>query len=200
MYGCESLTIKRAECRRIDDFVLWCSVQFSSVTQPCLTLCNHVDGSTPGLLVHHQLPEFTQTRIHWVGNAIQPSHPLLSPSPPAFNLFQHQSLFKWVFSSHQVAKVLEFQLQHQSFQRIFRTVVLEKTFESPYDCKEIKPVNSKGNQSWIFIGQTGAEAEAPKLCSPDTKSQLTGKDSDAGKGWGQEKTQLKELITRKDTL
>ena len=69
--------------------------------------------------IHHQLPEFTQTRVHWVGDAIQPSYPLLSPSPPAFNLFQHQGLFQWVGSSHQVAKILELQLQHQSFQWIF---------------------------------------------------------------------------------
>ena len=74
-----------------------------------------MDCSTPGLPVHHQLLEFTQTRVHWVGDAIQPPHPLLSPSP-AFNLSQHHGLFKWVSSSHQVAKVLEFQLQHQSFQ------------------------------------------------------------------------------------
>ena len=79
-------------------------------------LCNPVDCSTPGLPVHHQLPEFTQTHVHWVSDAIQPSHPLSSPSPPAFNLSQHQSHFQWVSSSHQVAKVLEFQLQHQSFQ------------------------------------------------------------------------------------
>ena len=70
---------------------------------------------------HHQLPEFTQTNVHRVSDAIQPSHPLLSPFPPAFNLPQHQSLFKWVSSSYQEAKVLEFQLQHQSFQWIFRT-------------------------------------------------------------------------------
>ena len=74
-----------------------------------------MDCSTPGLHVHHQLPEFTQTYNHRVSDAIQPSHPLSSPSPPAFNLSQHQGLFKWVSSSHQVAKVLEFQLQHQSF-------------------------------------------------------------------------------------
>ena len=69
-----------------------------------------------GLPVHHHLLKFTQTYVHWVGDAIQPSHPLSSPSPPAFNLSQHQGLFKWVSSSPQVAKVLEFQLQHQSFQ------------------------------------------------------------------------------------
>ena len=90
-------------------------VQFSSATQSCPTLCDPMNHSTPGLPVHHQLPEFTQTHVHRVGDAIQPSHPLSSPSP-AFNLSQHQGLFKWVSSLHQVAKVLEFQLQHQSFQ------------------------------------------------------------------------------------
>ena len=82
----------------------------SSVTQSCPTLCNPVNHSTAGLPVHHQLPEFTQTHMHQVGDAIQPSHPLLSPSPPAPNPSQHQSLFQWVNSSHEVAKVLEFQL------------------------------------------------------------------------------------------
>ena len=94
---------------------------FSSVTQPCLTLCDPMNHSMPGLPVHHQLPEFTQNHVHWVGDVIQPSHPLLFPSPPAFNLSQHQGVFKWVSSSHQVAKVLEFQLQHQSFQWTPRT-------------------------------------------------------------------------------
>ena len=79
---------------------------FSSVTQSCLTLCYPTDYSTPGFPVFHQLPEFTQTHAHWVGDAIHPSHPLLSPSPPAFNLSQHQGLFKWISSSHQVAKLL----------------------------------------------------------------------------------------------
>ena len=97
----------------------------SSVTQLCLTLCDPMDCSTPGLPVHHQLPEFTQTHVHWVSDAIQPSHPLSSPSPPTFNLSQHQGLFKWVGPSHQVARVLEFQLQHQSFQLIFRTDLLQ---------------------------------------------------------------------------
>jgi len=95
--------------------------QFSSVAQSRPTLCHPVDRNKPGLPVHHQLPEFTQTHVLWVGDAIQPSHPLLSPSPPTLNLSQHQGLFKWVSSSHQVAKVLEFQLQCQSFQWIFRT-------------------------------------------------------------------------------
>ena len=102
----------------------WESVQFSSVTQSCLTLCNPINWGTPGLPVHHHLPEFTQTHVHRVGDAIQPSHPLWSPSPPAHNPSQHQGLFKWVNSSHEVAKVLEFQLQHQSFQRTPRTDIL----------------------------------------------------------------------------
>ena len=95
------------------------SIQFSSVAQSCRTLCDPMNRSTPGLPVHHQLPESTQTHAHRAGDAIQPSHPLSSPSPPTFNHSQHQGLFKWVSSLHQVAKVLG--LQHQSFQWIFRT-------------------------------------------------------------------------------
>ena len=91
------------------------SVQFSLVAQSCLTLCNPMDCNMLDLPVHHQLMEFTQTNVHWVGDAIQPSHPLSSPSPPTLNLSQHQGLFKWISSSRQVAKVLEFQLQHQYF-------------------------------------------------------------------------------------
>ena len=90
--------------------VYHCSVQFSSVAQSCLTPCDPMNCSMPGLPVHHLLPKFTQTHIHLVGDAIQPSHPLLSPSPSAPNPSQHQDLFQWVSSSHQVAKVLEFQL------------------------------------------------------------------------------------------
>ena len=89
---------------------------FSSVTQSCPILCDSMNPSMPGLPVHHQLPEFTETHVHRVGDTIQQSHPLSSPSPPTLNLSQHQGLFKWVSSSHQVAKVLEFQPQHQSFQ------------------------------------------------------------------------------------
>ena len=89
---------------------IYISISISSVTQSCPTLCDPMNRSTPGLPVHHQLLEFTQTHVHWVGDVIQPSHPLLSSSPPAFNLSQHQGLFKWVSSSHLVAKVLEFQL------------------------------------------------------------------------------------------
>ena len=86
------------------------SDEIRSVTQSCLTLCNPMNHSMPGLPVHHQLREFTQTHVHRDRDAIQPSHPLSSPSPPAPNPSQHQSLFQWVNSSHEVAKVLEFQL------------------------------------------------------------------------------------------
>ena len=167
-------------------------VQFSSVAQSCPTLCDPMNCSMPGLPVHHQLLEFTQTHIHRVSDAIQPSHPLSSPSPPAPNPSQHQSLFQWVNSSHEVAKVLQFPRQHIKKQRhhfadkdpysqsysfpsshvqmweldhkedwvhenwCFQTVALEKTLEIPLDSKEIKPVNPKGNQPWIFIGRTDA--------------------------------------------
>ena len=92
------------------------SVQFSSVAQSCPTLCDPMNRSTPGLPVHHQLLKLTQTHVHRVSDAIQPSHPLSSPSSPANNPSQHQGLFQQANSSHKVAKVLEFQLQHQSFQ------------------------------------------------------------------------------------
>ena len=127
MYGCQSWTIKKAEHWRIDAFELWCwrrllrvlctariskqlSDQIRSVAQSCPTLCDPMNRSTPGLPVHHQLLEFTETHIHRVSDAMQPSHPLSSPSPLVPNPSQHQSLFQWVNSSHEVAKVLEFQL------------------------------------------------------------------------------------------
>ena len=93
---------------------------FCSVTKLSLTLCDPMNCSTPSFHILHYLPEPAQTHVHWISDAIQPSHSL-SPSTPALNLSQHQDLFKWVGFSHQVAKVLEFQLQHQSFQWIFRT-------------------------------------------------------------------------------
>ena len=96
-------------------------VSISSVSQSCPAICDPMDCSTPGSPNHHQLPELTQTHVHQVGDAIQPAHLLSSTSPPTFNLSQHQDLFKWVSSSHQVAKVLEFQLLHQSFWWIFMT-------------------------------------------------------------------------------
>ena len=120
------------------------SVQFSSVTQSCPTLCDPMNCSTPGLPVHHQLPKFTQTHVHWVSDAIQPSHPLSSPSP-TFNLSQRQGLFQGVSSSHWVAKVLEFQLQHQSFQWTLRTdLLLDRLVVSPCnprDSQESSPIS-----------------------------------------------------------
>ena len=117
------------------------SVQFSSVAQSCLTLCDPMNCSMPGLPVH-RLPEFTQTHVHRVSDAIQPSHPL-SPSPPAPNPSQHQSLFQWVNSSHEVAKVLEFQLQIHSFQRNPRADLLQNGLVgsscSPRDSQESSP-------------------------------------------------------------
>ena len=128
-------------CRTFN--VPWNIFQFSSVIQSGLTLCDPMDCSMPGLPVHHQLPEFTQIHVCWVIAAIQPSHPLSSPSPLAFNLFQHQGLFQWVSSSHQVAKVLEFQLQHQSFLWIFSVDFLEDGLVgspcSPRDSQESSP-------------------------------------------------------------
>ena len=119
------------------------SVQFSSVTQLCPTLCSPMACSMLGFPVHHQLLELAQTHVHRVGDAIQPSHPLSSPSPPVFSLSQHQGLFRWVSSSHQVATVLELQLQHQSFQWIFRTDSLRDGLfwspRSPRDSQEPSP-------------------------------------------------------------
>ena len=118
-------------------------VQFSSVAHLCPTLWNPMNWSTPGLPVQHQLLEFIQTHVHRVGDAIQSSHPLSSPSPPAPNPSQHRGLFQWVNSLHEVAKVLEFQLQHQSFQRTPRTDLLQNGQVgspcSPRDSQESSP-------------------------------------------------------------
>ena len=100
------------------------SVRFSSVTQSCPTLWDPMNHSRPGFPIHQQHPEFIQTHVHRIGDAIQPSHPLSSPSPPAPNPSENQGLFQWVNYLHQVAKVLEFQLQHQSFQWTPRTDLL----------------------------------------------------------------------------
>ena len=190
-----------------------------SVPQLCPTLCNPMDCSTLGFPVLCHLPELAQTHVHWVGDAIQPSHSLsLSPPPPTFNLSQHQSLFQWVSSSHQVVKVLEFQLEHQSFQWIFRTDFLYEGLIgsscSPRDSQSlIQHHNSKASILWssafftvqlshpymttrktiaLFIGKTDAEAETPILWPPDVKNWLTGKDSDSGKDWRQEEKGMTE--------
>ena len=118
---CSGVTGKQNSSDSVKVYFKTTVSQFSSVAQSCPTFCDPMDRSTPGFPVHHQLPELTQTHVHRVSDAIDPSHPLSFPSPPAFNLSQHQGLFKWFSSSHQVAEVLEFQLQHQSFQWIFRT-------------------------------------------------------------------------------
>ena len=114
-------------------------LQFSSVTQSCSTLCNPMNHSMPGFPVHHQLPELAQTHVHQVGDAIQPSYPLSSPSPSAFNLSQHHGLFQWVSSLNQVAKVLELQLKCQSFQWIFRVDFLAGFPCNPRDSQESSP-------------------------------------------------------------
>ena len=113
-------------------------LQFSSVTQSCPTLCDPTNRSMPGLPVHHQLLDFTQTYVHWVSDAIQPSHPLSPPSPPALNLSQHQGLFQWVSSSHQVAisftispsneysGLISFRMQSKGFWRVFSNTTVQK--------------------------------------------------------------------------
>ena len=239
--------------------------QFSSVVQSCPAHCNHMDCSTPGLPVHHQFPEFTQTHVHWVHDAIQPSHPLSPGSPPTLILTQHQGLFQsqlfvsggqstgasasasvlpvnsqswfplgltgwisllskelsivfyyWAAASescpgrHQEPSVLRqlgawpswmnelglVSLLHSGAwvqgARFHTSMVLEKTLESPLDCKEIQPVHPKGNQPWVFIGRTDTEAEAPILWTPNAKSWLIGKDPDAGRDGGQEENRVIE--------
>ena len=115
------------------------------VSQFRVRLCDPMDCSMPGILVHHQLLKLVQTQVHWVSDAIQPSHPLSPPSPPALSLFQHQDLFQSVGSSHQVARVLDFQLQHQSFQWTFRTDFLQDWLFgspcSPRDSQESSPTS-----------------------------------------------------------
>ena len=125
-----------------------------SVAQSFLTLFDPMNRSTPGLPVHQQLPELAQTHVHWVGDAVQPSHLPSSPSPHAFNLSQHQGLWQWVCSSHQVAKVLEFQFHHQSFQWIFRTEFLYDGLVgsscSPMDSQESPTPQFKSISSSVF--------------------------------------------------
>ena len=133
-------------------YILWLfsSVQFNHSL--CLNLCDPRDCRTPGFPVHHQLLELIQTHAHGVSDTIQPSHPLSSPSPPAPNPSQHQSLFKWANSSHEVAKVLEFQLKHHSLQRNPRAYLLQNGLVgspcSPRDSQESSPTPQfKSNNS-----------------------------------------------------
>ena len=135
--------VSRHVKRWLASLIIQFSQSVSSVTQSCSTLCDPMNCSTPSLPVHHQLPELTQTHVHRVGDAIQPSHPLSSPCPPAPNPSQHQGLFQWVNSSLEVAKVLEFQLQHQSLQWTPRTDLLEDGLVgspcNPRDSQESSP-------------------------------------------------------------
>ena len=121
------------------------SVQLSSVAQSCPTLCDPMDCSTPGLPVHRQLPEFTQTHVHWVGDVIQPSYPLSSSFPPAFNLSQHQGLFQWVSSSHQVAKVSVLPMNIQDWFPLGLTgliSLLSKGLSGVFSSTTIQSINS----------------------------------------------------------
>ena len=137
---------------------------FCSVNKSCLTLCNPMNCSMPGFPVLHHLLEFTQTHVHWV-DAIWPSHLLSSPSPPPFNLPQHQGLFQWVSSSHQVAKVLEFQLQHQSFQWIFRVDVLWDWLIWSLCCTRDSQVSSPAAQFESIISLVLSFLYGPTLTS-----------------------------------
>ena len=118
----------------LSQYMFWYMFCCCSVAQSCLTLCDPMDCSTSGFPVLQHLPEIAQNHVHWVGDAIQPSHPLSPRSSPALSLFQHQGLFQRVSSLHQVAKVLELQLQHQSFQWVFRVDFI---------------LNHQGNLEWI---------------------------------------------------
>ena len=138
------------------------SVQFSSVPQSCSTLCNPMNRSTPGLPVHHQLPEFTQTHMHRVSDAIQPSYPLASPFPPAPNPSQHQSLFQWVNSLHEVAKVLEFQLEHHSFQRTPRADLQNGLIRSPCSPRDHDRISQKWDSSEIMSEYKSKDTETCK--------------------------------------
>ena len=143
------------------------SVQFSSVAQLCLTLCDPMNCSTLGLPVEGgELPKSTQTHVHWVGNAIQASHPLLSPSPPALNLSQHQGLFQWVSSSHQVAKVLEFQLQHQFFQWTPRTERILAYLLLSYSRSSWKPTLSTVSSNCLAQTLISSISSLPSWSSP----------------------------------
>ena len=139
-------------------FVVWLYI-----TQWCPTLWDHMDCSMPRFPVLRYLPEFAQSHVYWVGDTIQPSHPLSPPSPPAFNLSQHQGPFQWVSSSHQVAKVLELQLQHPAFQWIFRVNFLEDWQVwfpcSPRDSQESSPAPQLESINSLVLSPRHRESE-----------------------------------------
>ena len=155
------------------------------VAKSCLTLCNPMDYSTWGFPILHHLLEFAQTHIHWVRGAIQPSYPLSPPSPPAFNLSQHQGLFQWVSSSNQVAKVLELQFQHQSFQWIFRVNFLQNWLvwcpcsqgESP--APRFESINSLA----LKLPYGPALSLTHTCCVEQTAEELSGWQSDSVNLW-----------------
>ena len=144
-------------------------VQFNSVTQSCPTLCDSMTCSTPGLSVHHQLPEFTQTQVHRVGDAIQPSHPLSSPSHPAPNPSQHQGLFQCVNSSHEVAKVLEFLVSILEFAKPFHCFSITLCWQylgevelwllSVFVQKQLKAYSAFLKLPWLVAGKVWAQKE-----------------------------------------
>ena len=146
-------------------------VQFSSVAQWCSTPCDPMNHSSPSLPVHHHLPEFTQTHVHRVSDAIQPSDPLWSHSPPAPNPSQHQSLFQWVNLSHEVAKVLEFQVQHHYLQRNPRAVLLQNGLVgsscSPRDSRVFSNTTVQKHQ--FFCAQLSSQSNSQIHTWPQEK-------------------------------
>ena len=160
------------------------SQSVSSVIQSYLTLCDSVDCSTPGFPVHHQLPELAQTYVHWVGDAIQPSHPLPSPSLPAFDLSQRQGLLCKKTNNNEKDHLIQTDVRISSNSAL--SVELSLTEQTKQQNTPL-PINmTLLNQSWIFIGRTDAEAETPILWPPDVKNWLIWKDPDIGKDWRQE--------------
>ena len=154
-------------------------MQFSLVAQSCPTLCNRTDSSMPDLPFHHQLPELTQTHVHWIGDEIQPSHPLSIPFSSCLQSFLELGSFP---SSQVCMWKLEYKESWVPKNWCFWPVVVEKILESPLDWNEVQPVHPKGDQSWILIGRTDDEAETP-IFGHLMQRTNPGKDPDAGKEW-----------------
>ena len=153
---------------RVPNWSWLCDVQFSSVTQSCPTLCNPMDCSTPGIPIHHQLPELMQTHVHWVGDAIQPSHPLSSPSPRAFNLSLHQGLFKWVSSSLRWPKFWRFSLLINYFGCSVQPLSHVRLFVTPWTVA--RQASLSITNSWSLLKLMSIESVLPSnhliLCPP----------------------------------